>query len=137
MTPAGVVEGRESAQLAMLVLAQGVVVHNIPTDGHGLDKSTTQRAKPTADFLARQHVFLPVGETLLQVGDALRQQCAQTTEPVTPHVAPQVTGEVTGEVSRHLAVMVGEMKRAEIQEALGLRHEDHFRDADLRRPHWK
>ena len=127
MTPARVVEGRESAQLAMLALAQGVVVHIIPTDGHGLDKSTTQRAKPIADLLARQHVFLPVGETLLQVGNALQRQSAQTTEQVTP----QVTGKVAGEVRRLLAVMAGEMKRAEIQQALGLRHEAHFRDAYL------
>ena len=27
--------------------------------------------------------------------------------------------------------MVGEMKRVEIQDALGLKHEDHFRDAYL------
>ena len=46
-------------------------------------------------------------------------------------VTPQVTGEVTGEVRRLLAVIGGEMKRAEMQEALGLRHEDHFRDAYL------
>ncbi|RFC31365.1 MAG: hypothetical protein DID91_2727704089 [Candidatus Nitrotoga sp. MKT] len=30
-----------------------------------------------------------------------------------------------------LAVMFGEMKRTEIQNALGLKHEDHFRDAYL------
>lgn len=30
-----------------------------------------------------------------------------------------------------LLVMAGEMKRAEIQAALGLKHEDHFRDAYL------
>jgi ATP-dependent DNA helicase RecG len=29
-------------------------------------------------------------------------------------------------------VLTGEMKRVEIQAALGLRHEDHFRDAYLR-----
>ncbi len=46
-------------------------------------------------------------------------------------VTPQITGEVTGEVRRLLAVIEGEMKRAEIQEALGLRHEDHFRDMYL------
>jgi len=43
----------------------------------------------------------------------------------------EVTGEVTGEVSRLLEVMAGEMKRTEIQQALGLKHEDHFRDAYL------
>ena len=45
--------------------------------------------------------------------------------------APQVAGEVTGEVRRLLAVMSGDMKRKEIQSALGLKHEDHFREAYL------
>lgn len=48
-----------------------------------------------------------------------------------PH-AREVTGEVTGEVHRLLAVIQGEMKRADIQAALDLKHEDHFRDAYLR-----
>lgn len=42
-----------------------------------------------------------------------------------------VTGEVTGEVGKLLAVMTGEMKRSEVQAALGLKHEDHFRNAYL------
>ena len=42
-----------------------------------------------------------------------------------------VTGEVTGEVQRLLKVLVGEMKRTDIQEALALRHEDYFREAYL------
>lgn len=37
----------------------------------------------------------------------------------------------TGEVRRLLAVMAGEMKRVEMQQALGLKHEDHFRQAYL------
>ena len=43
----------------------------------------------------------------------------------------QVTGEVTGEVHRLIAVMESEMKRQEIQAALGLKHEDHFRETYL------
>ena len=43
----------------------------------------------------------------------------------------QVTGEVTGEVNRLLVVMKGDMKRQEIQASLGLKHEDHFREAYL------
>lgn len=42
-----------------------------------------------------------------------------------------LTGEVTGEVQRLLSVLVGEMKRTDIQEALALRHEDYFREAYL------
>ncbi len=40
-------------------------------------------------------------------------------------------GEVTGEVQRVMLVLVGEMKRTEIQSALRLRHEDYFREAYL------
>ncbi len=42
-----------------------------------------------------------------------------------------ITGEVTGEVQRLLTVLVGEMKRTDIQQALALRHEDYFREAYL------
>lgn len=43
----------------------------------------------------------------------------------------EVAGEVTGEVVRMLQVMEGEMKRSEIQERLGLKHEEHFRKSYL------
>ena len=49
--------------------------------------------------------------------------------------APQVTGQVTGqvapEVARLLAVLVGEMSRQALQQALGLKHRDHFNAAYL------
>ena len=48
-----------------------------------------------------------------------------------PEVTGEVTGVVTGEVARLLAVMKGPLKRQEIQDALGLKHEDHFREAYL------
>ena len=54
-----------------------------------------------------------------------------TTGEVTGEVTVEVTGEVTGEVAKLLTVLKGEMKRAQLQQALGLRHEDHFRDAYL------
>ena len=43
----------------------------------------------------------------------------------------KVAGEVAGEVMRLLPALKGEMKRKEIQDALGLRHEEHFRAAYL------
>ena len=46
------------------------------------------------------------------------------------HPAVRVTTEVTGEV-RLLQVIAGEMTRQHLQEALGLKHEDHFRKAYL------
>lgn len=39
--------------------------------------------------------------------------------------------EVAGEVVRMLQVIEGEMKRSEIQERLGLKHEEHFRESYL------
>lgn len=44
---------------------------------------------------------------------------------------PEATGEVTGEVRRLLAVLSGDMSRQALQQALGLKHEDHFRGAYL------
>jgi ATP-dependent DNA helicase RecG len=46
-------------------------------------------------------------------------------------VTGQVTGQVTGEVERLVLVLEGAMKRAELQQALGLKHRDHFRDGYL------
>jgi ATP-dependent DNA helicase RecG len=43
----------------------------------------------------------------------------------------QVTGEVTGEVAKLLAAVHGNMSRISIQQALNLKHEDHFRSAYL------
>ncbi|WP_338016623.1 MULTISPECIES: Fic family protein, partial [unclassified Idiomarina] len=41
---------------------------------------------------------------------------------------PEVTPEVTPEVGRLLEVLQGEMGRAELMEALGLKDEKHFRE---------
>ena len=46
-------------------------------------------------------------------------------------VTPEVTHEVAGEVQKLLNVIIGEMSRKDIQSALGLKHEDHFREAYL------
>ncbi|MGD9975725.1 MAG: Fic family protein [Desulfatirhabdiaceae bacterium] len=39
--------------------------------------------------------------------------------------------QVTGEVLKLICAMTGELKRTEIQKKLGLKHEDHFREAYL------
>jgi len=54
------------------------------------------------------------------------------TPQVTPQDTPQVTPQVAGEVERLVAVLKGKMKRAEIQEALGLRDRKHFQEKYLR-----
>ncbi|PFH09745.1 ATP-dependent DNA helicase RecG [Collimonas sp. PA-H2] len=41
--------------------------------------------------------------------------------------SPVVSGEVTGEVEKLLLILNGEMRRTELQLALGLKHEDNFR----------
>ncbi len=43
----------------------------------------------------------------------------------------EISIRVTGEVERVVLVMQGEMKRIDIQNALGLHHEDYFRQAYL------
>ena len=101
--------------------------------------STTRQAGAVADHLVRQQLLEPLSETQFQVGEAIRQRFAQEAQAqakdqVGTKSGPsrdQITGEVTGEVRRLLAAMSGEMKRSEIQQALGLKHEDHFRDAYL------
>ena len=55
---------------------------------------------------------------------------AEAKERPMGRVTTEVTGEVTGEV-RLLQVIAGEMTRQHLQEALGLKHEDHFRKAYL------
>jgi ATP-dependent DNA helicase RecG len=50
---------------------------------------------------------------------------------ITGEVTGEVAGEVTGEVMRLLTVLIGEMKRTDIQTALTLRHEDYFRETYL------
>lgn len=64
---------------------------------------------------------------------------AGSLQPSGPQAAGEATGEATGEgdeeitdeIRKLLAVVSGEMKRRELQSALGLKHEDHFREAYL------
>jgi len=48
-----------------------------------------------------------------------------------PELAFEAVGGITGEVRKLLTVLVGKMKRADIQQSLALRHEDYFREAYL------
>ena len=61
---------------------------------------------------------------LLRAG---QKQAEQVEAQVTPEVTPQVTPEVTPEVVRMLHTVNGEMSRAELMDALGLKDEKHFR----------
>ena len=76
---------------------------------------------------------IPHRETTEQVEDATEQVAEQVTEQAEGTTA-QVTGQVAGEgehEARLLRVMSGEMTGRGIQEALGLRHRVHFREAYL------
>ncbi len=78
-------------------------------------------------------IRLPVHERAAH-DDATPQVTDQVTDQVADQVADQageVTGEVTGEVRRLLEALTREMQRRALQEALGLKHEDHFRNAYL------
>lgn len=57
---------------------------------------------------------------------------APVTGEITPEVTPQVTPEVTPEVARLLEAVRAEITRSEIQAALGLKDEKHFRHAYLK-----
>jgi ATP-dependent DNA helicase RecG len=75
----------------------------------------------------KMSIYVPDDTSVQASGEVTAQVTAQVTGEVTGEVA----GEVTGEVLRLLKVVVGEMKRQEIQEQLGLKHEDYFREAYL------
>jgi len=75
---------------------------------------------------------------LLQLTDQVSGQAAtdQVTEQVTGQAAGQVTGQVSGQatgqveegIRRVILVIFGDMKSSEIQDALGLKHREYFRD---------
>ena len=51
----------------------------------------------------------------------------KATGQVTVEASGEATGEVSGEVQKVIGALDGEMKRAEIQKKLGLKHDDYFR----------
>jgi ATP-dependent DNA helicase RecG len=113
----------EQADVLALALERPEGMRLSLTDIRALGISTTAHAKLVAGHLVEQQLLEPVGETQFQAPDALRVRFATAAE--------RATEQVTGEVWRLLAVMTSDMKRAEIQLALGLKHEDHFREAYL------
>ncbi|MEX0890216.1 MAG: hypothetical protein WDZ33_01630, partial [Balneolaceae bacterium] len=64
-------------------------------------------------------------------GDVFKTIIPIQTEQVTGQPAEQVTGqpagEATGEVQKVVGALEDEMKRSEIQQKLGLKHDDYFR----------
>ena len=66
-------------------------------------------------------------EKELKEPDFIQEDVFKTIIWRTGQATGQVSGEVTWEVQRVVIVMNGEMKRAEIQHALQLKHDDFFR----------
>jgi predicted HTH transcriptional regulator len=65
--------------------------------------------------------------TIWRKESALAGAVAENISLPTGEVAGEVTGEVSGEVRQLISILHGEMKRSEMQQLLGLRHEDSFR----------
>ena len=100
-----------------------------------VEDATDQVAEQVMDPAAQ--VTGQVEGTTGQVTEQVEGTTGQVTEQVTEQVegtTAQVTGQVAGEgghEARLLRVMSGEMTGRGIQEALGLRHRVHFREAYL------
>lgn len=131
----GVNLNREQADVLALALGCPAGGRISLTDIRGLGVSTTQQAKQIADFLVRQQLLQPVGDTLFEAREVLRQRFAlateQVTPQVTPHVAPQVSPQVTPQVLALLSKVSGEMTRQEMMDLAGLKDRKHFGDAYL------
>jgi ATP-dependent DNA helicase RecG len=131
----GVNLNREQADVLALALGRPTGERISLTDIRGLGVSTTQQARQIADFLVRQQLLQPVGETLFEAREVLRQRFAlateQVTPQVTPHVAPQVPPQVTPQVLALLRKLSGEMTRQEMMDLAGLKDRKHFGDAYL------
>lgn len=126
---------REQADVLALALGQPPGDRISLTDIRGLGVNTTQQAKQIADFLVRQQLLQPVGETLFEVRETVRQRftlSAETSTPqVAPHVTPQVTPQVAPQVFELLKAVAGEMTRQELMDLVGLKDRKHFTDAYL------
>ena len=66
-----------------------------------------------------------------KAGVTLTFFATEVTPEATPEVTPEVTPEATPEVERLLEMLDGEKSRKELQAALGLKDDDHFRVAYL------
>lgn len=127
----GVNLNREQADVLALALGRSTGERISLTDIRGLGVSTTQQAKQIADFLVRQQLLHPVGETLFEAREVLRQRFALATEQVTPQVTPHVAPQVPPQVLALLSKVSGEMTRQEMMDLAGLKDRKHFGDAYL------
>ena len=93
------------------------------------------RAVTAPNALTDQVTDQVTGQVTEQVtGQVVGQSTGVTTGHgrATGHVAGHFTGQVTGEVSRLVVVLLGDMSRQELQQALDLKHRNHFNAAYLK-----
>ncbi len=90
------------------------------------DFSKGVRGKHAKDMLAGYTVQVTVQATVQATDQAADQATDQATGQAAGQVSGQVSGQVPEEVRRLMLVLKGEMKRAEMQEKLGLKHREFF-----------
>ena len=90
----------------------GHAVHILPYRGLGSGIPRVLELWPETDLL----------------DDVVAHQFRVVIHRLTPEVTPEVTPDGTPEVTRLLSVLKGEMGRAELMTALGLKDEKHFRE---------
>lgn len=127
-----------SLTLEMLRRPHGSVPGNpLLAESLYLAKYIERMGTGTGDMIARcREAGLPEPQFSLRDGFAttLERRPLRGLEIVAPELAPEVTGEVTGEVAgevRLARALSGEMTRQQLQQALGLKHEEHFRKTYL------
>ena len=92
-----------------------------------LGRKSVRRNALVSDLLHRIDFVEKAGTGIRRIRDEARaQDCPEPQFEANSFVTVTVAGEV-----RLLQVMSGEMTRQSLQEALGLKHEDHFRKAYL------
>jgi len=116
--------GRGSLLILNACLDRNLPLPTWSTDALGVTL-TFHAPEPDADFT--DYVADRSSATPQQISSIAPSKHRHATGEVTGEAA----GEVTGEVRRLLAACKRSMKRTELQLALGLRHEDHFRNAYL------
>jgi ATP-dependent DNA helicase RecG len=91
--------------------------------GRGIERllEACQEARTPAPELRYEHTALWVEFRFLP------EHTMSATPKITGEITGEVTGEVTGDAERLVLAIEGPMSRVQIQQALGLRHEDHFR----------
>ena len=76
-------------------------------------------------------IWRPIDTTGQVTGQVTGQATGQATGQVTGQATGQVTGQVTEGIKRVILVLADEMKSAEIQEVLQMKHREYFRDTYL------